>query len=80
VSTQFLCESLLLAAMGGVAGAVLGAIATAVWAIAQGQPVVIPPEAILGGVVAALPIGAVAGLYPAARASRLSPTEALRTV
>jgi putative ABC transport system permease protein len=80
VSTQFLCESLLLAAMGGVTGAVLGAIATAVWAIAQGQPVVIPPEAILGGVVAALLIGAVAGLYPAARASRLSPTEALRTV
>ena len=80
VSTQFLTESLLLAAIGGVAGALLGAIATAAWAIAQTQPVVIPPEAILGGVVAAVVIGAVAGLYPAARASRPSPTEALRTV
>jgi putative ABC transport system permease protein len=80
VTTQFLTESLLLAAMGGAAGAVLGAIATAVWAIAQGQPVVIPPEAIAAGMVAAVLIGAVAGLYPAARASRLSPTEALRTV
>jgi putative ABC transport system permease protein len=80
VSTQFLTESLLLAAMGGAAGALLGVVATAVWAIAQGQPVVVPPEAIIGGVVAALLIGAVAGLYPAARASRLSPTEALRTV
>jgi putative ABC transport system permease protein len=80
VSTQFVCESLLLAAMGGAAGAVLGAIATAVWALAQGQPVVIPPEALVGGVAAALLIGVVAGLYPAARASRLSPTEALRMV
>jgi ABC-type antimicrobial peptide transport system permease subunit len=58
----------------------VGAIATAVWAVAQGQPVVLPPEAILGGVVAALAIGTVAGLYPAARAARFSPTEALRTV
>jgi putative ABC transport system permease protein len=80
VSTQFLTEALLLAAMGGAAGAVLGAITSAAWAIAQGHPVVIPPEAILGGIVAALLIGAVAGLYPAARAARLSPTEALRTL
>jgi putative ABC transport system permease protein len=80
VATQFLTESLLLAAIGGAAGAVLGAIATAVWAIAQGQPAVIPPEAILGGLLASQLIGTVAGLYPATRASRLSPTEALRTI
>lgn len=80
ITIQFLCESLLLAGLGGVAGAVLGALATAISSVAQGQPVVVPPEAVIGGVVAALTIGAVAGLYPSVRAARLSPTEALRTV
>ena len=80
IAIQFLTESLLLAAAGGVAGAALGAIATAVSSTAQHQAVVVPPEAIAGGVTAALLIGAVAGLYPSIRASRLSPTEALRTV
>lgn len=80
ISTQFLTESLLLAAMGGGAGAVLGAIVTAVYATAQGQPVVVPAYAVAGGMAAALAIGVIAGLYPSVRASRLSPTEALRTV
>ncbi|MCW2989612.1 MAG: transporter permease [Solirubrobacterales bacterium] len=80
ISTQFLTESLLLAAMGGVAGAVLGAGVTAIYSAAQGQPTVVPALAVVGGVGAALVIGAVAGLYPSVRAARLSPTEALRTV
>lgn len=80
ISTQFLTESLLLAAIGGVAGVVLGALVTAIAASAQGQPTVVPPLALGGGLVAALAIGAVAGLFPSVRASRLSPTEALRTV
>jgi putative ABC transport system permease protein len=80
ITVQFLCESLLLAGLGGVAGAVLGAVATAISSTAQEQAVVVPPEAIVGGVVAALAIGAVAGLYPSVRAAKLSPTEALRTV
>jgi putative ABC transport system permease protein len=80
ITAQFLCESLLLAGMGGVVGALLGAAATAVSSAAQDQPVVVPPEAIAGGILAALVIGAVAGLYPSIRAARLSPTEALRSV
>ena len=80
ITIQFLCESLLLAGLGGVSGAVLGALATAISSVAQGQPVVVPPQAAIGGIVAALAIGAVAGLYPSVRAARLSPTEALRTV
>jgi hypothetical protein len=77
VSTQFLTEALLLAASRRRRRGRLGAIATAAWAIAQGQPVVISPEAILGGLLASLLIGTIAGLYAATRASRLSPTEAL---
>jgi putative ABC transport system permease protein len=80
ISIQFLTESLLLATLGGIVGAALGALVTAISSTAQNQAVVVPPEAIAGGIAAALLIGAVAGLYPSIRASRLSPTEALRTV
>jgi putative ABC transport system permease protein len=79
VSTQFLAEALLLSAAGGVAGVLLGALVTALYDVARGWAVVVPLVGVVGGVLAALAIGAVAGLYPAVRASRLAPTEALRT-
>jgi putative ABC transport system permease protein len=77
---QFLSEALLLAALGGVAGVVLGVLATATYAASQGWTIVIPLLGWAGGLAAALTIGAIAGLLPALRAARLSPTEALRTV
>jgi putative ABC transport system permease protein len=80
ISVQFLSESLLLAGAGGVAGSALGGLVTVVYASSRGWSAAVPPEALAGGAAAALAIGAVAGLYPAVRAARLSPTDALRTV
>src|SRR6202022_4643833 len=77
VAVQFLAESLLLSLLGGLGGVALGAAATAVYALVLGLPFVVPPVAVAGGLGAALVVGAVAGLYPASRAARLSPTQAL---
>jgi putative ABC transport system permease protein len=80
VTIQFLSESLVLSTMGGVAGVLLGAAISAVYALTRGWAIVVPPGVLAGGIAAALAIGAIAGLYPARRAARLSPTEALRSV
>ncbi len=79
VAIQFLSEALLLATIGGIGGVILGSAVTAAYASIRGWGVLIPQVALIGGFAAALVIGAVAGLYPAIRAARLSPTEALRT-
>ncbi len=80
IRIQFLVESQLLSALGGAGGVLLGIVVTSVYAAVQGWPSVVPPWASLGGLAATLVIGAVAGLYPAVRASRLAPTEALAAV
>jgi putative ABC transport system permease protein len=77
IRIQFLAEAILLSLAGGVAGVVAGAAATAVYAHAHGETIVIPPDAWAGGLAATLLIGAAAGLLPAIRAARLSPTQAL---
>jgi putative ABC transport system permease protein len=80
IRTQFLTEAILLSAAGGAAGIGVGVLATIIYAMAKNWTVVIPPLAWGGGTVSAITIGAIAGLLPALRAARLSPTEALRTV
>ena len=77
IRAQFLADAILLALAGGIAGVIIGAAITAVYARAKGWAIVIPPEAWAGGLGAALLIGTLAGLLPAIRAARLSPTEAL---
>jgi putative ABC transport system permease protein len=79
VGAQFLTESVLLSAVGGVGGVGLGALATVGYAVATGQSVVLPWAAAAGGIGVAVLVGMVAGVYPAARAARLPPTEALRS-
>ncbi|MEV0665370.1 ABC transporter permease [Actinomadura luteofluorescens] len=79
IRLQFLAESQLLAVLGGVGGVAAGIVVTAVFAMTQGWPTVVPVWAMAGGILATLLIGGVAGLYPALRAARLAPTEALAT-
>jgi putative ABC transport system permease protein len=80
IRTQFLTESILLAVLGGIVGVLAGIVATAIYAGTKHWAMVIPVEAWSGGIASAILIGALAGLMPAIRASRLAPTVALRTV
>jgi len=78
ITTQFLAESAMLAILGGIAGLILGAGATDVYAQAKHEPFIIPTYALIAAPATGFLIGALAGLYPATKAARLSPTEALR--
>lgn len=79
IGAQFIAESVVLAGIGGGMGILLGVSATAGYAAWQGWPAVLPLYAVVGGPVAAVLVGVLAGLYPAIRASALAPTEALAT-
>ncbi len=80
IGIQFLTESLVLAAFGGLAGVLTGAAVTIGYASTRDWDAVVPAYGLVGGIGVGLAIGAVAGLYPALRAARMSPTDALRTV
>jgi putative ABC transport system permease protein len=77
IRIQFFGEALLLAVLGGVSGILIGWLVTIAYARLQGWPVDIPLWVAAGGMAATLLIGGIAGLYPAIRAARLAPTEAL---
>ncbi|HTI21545.1 MAG TPA: ABC transporter permease [Kutzneria sp.] len=74
---QFLAESVLLAGLGGLVGVLIGVLVTAGYALSQGWPAILPWPALVGGVAVSALVGAVAGAYPAMRAAKLPPTQAL---
>lgn len=77
VRWQFLFEAMLLSALGGLAGTLLGWLVTAIAARSNGWAVSIPPAVLFSGVLVTIAVGALAGVLPAVRASRTAPTAAL---
>jgi putative ABC transport system permease protein len=77
IRAQFLTESVVLCGLGGIAGTVLGVVGTAAYAAGNHWPTVVPAGTVFAGFGASVVIGVLAGVYPAVRASRLTPTEAL---
>lgn len=80
IRIQFLSESVLLAGLGGIGGAVLGAVVTAAFAATQDWLFALPLWVLASAAGATVVVGALAGAYPAARAAKMSPTAALAAV
>jgi putative ABC transport system permease protein len=80
IRIQFLGESVLLADLGGIGGAILGGIVTTIFAASRDWPFALPVWVLGGAAAATILVGALAGAYPAARAARMSPTAALASV
>jgi len=77
IRLQFLGEAVTLSAVGGLTGATIGSLAAAGYALWESWPPTLPIAVIAFSVLSAIAVGALAGLHPAIRAARLTPTEAL---
>ncbi|MFE2168418.1 ABC transporter permease [Streptomyces sp. NPDC059447] len=79
IAAQFLLEAVLMGFVGGLAGLAAGALTVYAYALAQGWPASIPAYTLVAGPVVSVLVAALAGIHPATRAARASPTEALRS-
>ncbi|TDC19501.1 FtsX-like permease family protein [Streptomyces sp. 8K308] len=79
IRRQFLGESVLLAGLGGIGGAIIGGGVTMAFAASREWPFALPLWVLGGATGATVLVGALAGAYPAARAARMPPTAALST-
>ncbi|MBV8161650.1 MAG: ABC transporter permease, partial [Acidimicrobiia bacterium] len=79
IRRQFLVEASVLGLAGGVLGALLGMIGSGVLPDFISSPVTLSPTATAGAIAIAIAIGLAFGVYPATRAARLAPIDALRT-
>jgi macrolide transport system ATP-binding/permease protein len=78
VLLQFLAEAVFLSLIGGAIGIIGGLIASALISAIAGWPTTVPPAAVAGGFGFSAAVGIFFGYYPARKASRLDPIEALR--
>lgn len=79
IRRQFLVEAAVLGLAGGIAGAILGIVGSILLSSAIGQPIVISPAATAMALAVSVGIGLIFGVYPASRAARLAPIDALRS-
>jgi putative ABC transport system permease protein len=79
IRRQFLVEASVLGLIGGVAGAALGIGGAIVIPHFITNDIVVSPTAVVGAIAVAVAIGVVFGVYPAGRAARLAPIDALRS-
>jgi putative ABC transport system permease protein len=79
IRRQFLVEASVLGLAGGLLGAALGLVGAGVLPPLLSDPISVSPAVTVGAVAVAILIGVVFGVYPASRAARLAPIEALRS-
>jgi putative ABC transport system permease protein len=79
VMAQFLVEALVLSALGGLVGIILGAIGAFIISLVSGSQFALSPMAVILAFGFSAAVGVVFGFYPAQRAARLDPIVALRT-